>query len=89
MDKELEDKRKAFYAAGSEFMVNFGRNTFNIRDDLQNVPPEWEEDNPEKYREAVKQLDDLADKVVRLHQDLVRLGRKELSIGPESKETAV
>jgi len=40
------------------------------------VPPEWEDEQPDRFREVVNILHDSAEEIVKIHQNLVELGIK-------------
>jgi hypothetical protein len=79
-DNNFEKKKLALIESIREFMAYFATHTWNIHGDLQHVPPEWQDDQPERWRATVSQLNELSDKIVSNHQDLVRFGRKKLRI---------
>lgn len=79
-DLDLEHLRKRLLAKIDEYLNYFALNTWPTSTGFQTVPPEWEIEQPQRFRETVSKLHDLAGTIVELHQDLVRLGRKRLRI---------
>jgi hypothetical protein len=54
----------------------FASETFPTNNpDWHSVPPEWEITDPDRFHKAVKSLHSLADEIVALHAELVRVGR--------------
>ena len=67
-----------FRKAASEFVHYLAERTFPLQNDLQGIPPEWELDNPEKYRRTVDELNRLADLMVQQYRSFVTLAKKKL-----------
>lgn len=82
LNTDLESKRRELGNVVDEYFVSYGKNTFLRNDCLDQkrayVPTEWKETHPENYRQAVDELNSLADKVVKAHEDLVRNARMRL-----------
>ena len=76
---ELDAARQALWLKAKEYLIATATETFPT-DNLgwQSVPEEWEEEQPERFWRAVEKLHALAGKIVDLHADLVRVGRKHL-----------
>jgi hypothetical protein len=76
---ELEAARQALWSKAREYLIAIASETFpgNTPGWLW-VPPEWEEEQPERFNRAVKKLHKLADQIVKLHAELVSVGRKHL-----------
>lgn len=80
IDNELEQIRSKLYDLIGDYLGQIATNTFPAsHPDRQTVPPEWEEKNPKKFFEVVNKLHETAGSIVKLHQDLVRIGRRKLS----------
>jgi hypothetical protein len=78
LDRKLEKKRKHLLELIKEYRLLVGGNTFRTRDGEQTVPPEWEDEQPDRFNQVVKMLHDKAGEVVDAHQQLIRLARKKL-----------
>jgi hypothetical protein len=78
LDKKLEEKRKRLLKLIAEYSHLIGMNTWRTDLGLQTVPPEWEGEQPDRFREVVTNLHDKAGEIVSAHQDLVRAARKKL-----------
>jgi len=80
IDSDLESKRKELLSLVDKYTNSIGLNTYPThRSGFNTVPPEWEEDHPERFWHIVDELHGLAGKIVKTHQELVRLGRMRLS----------
>ena len=78
LDKKLEEKRRRLLKLIAEYTHLIGYNTFPTDRGFQTVPPEWEDEQPDRFHETVKQLHDKAGEVVEAHQQLIRAARKRL-----------
>lgn len=80
IDPELEDMRSKLYNLIGNYLGQIAVNTFPTHNpDRQTVPPEWEETNPKHFFEVVSKLHETAGKIVQMHQELIRLGRKKMA----------
>ena len=76
-DRKLDKYRTRLRAASEEFLHTLAQNTFSVRNpEYCAVPTDWKEDNSALFNRVRKQLNDLADGVFRLHQEMVQYGRK-------------
>ncbi len=82
MDEELEDLREQLAKAISDFLMNVGVHTYDVdsNKDLRKVPSEWRHENPKRHREAVTTLDQGADAICKIYDELIRLGRRKLGV---------
>lgn len=48
--------------------------------EFNRVPPEWKQTNPVKYSSVVKTLNGLSRGIVKIHQELMSLGRQEYGV---------
>lgn len=56
-------------------------NTFpGVSDDLQTIPPEWEEENPKHFREVVNEIHNAANQVCADYDEFVKVGRKMIKL---------
>jgi hypothetical protein len=74
----------------SESLINFlglvSVNTFPTHNPGWNrIPDEWEENDPARFRQVSKMLNDAADKVVNAHQQLVRACRRTIKEVPTER----
>lgn len=81
-DSKLESEKKSFRDLADKFRWAIAENTFPGQPDrrLQEIPPEWEIEQPERYREVSERLNRMADNVVAAHQRFVALARKKLGV---------
>lgn len=80
IDNELEQVRSDLYGLVGDYLAQIATNTFPANNpDRQTVPPEWEVINPSKFFEVVNKLHETASAIVKLHQDLIRMGRRKFS----------
>ncbi len=76
---EIEAARRALWLKVNEYLKSITTHTFPANTPAwRSVPPEWEEDQPDRFEQAVKALHSLAGEVVELHANLVRVGRNHL-----------
>ena len=80
MNGKLEKKRKELLLEIDEFLDYLAHNTWPLRNGIQSIPAEWEEDQPERWERTKNELNRLSDRIVIIHQDLVRLAKKELHV---------
>lgn len=81
IDQEVESLRSNLYKLIGDYLEQIAVNTFPANNpERQTVPPEWEEENPKHFFEVVGKLHDTAGEIVKLHQELIRLGRKKFSL---------
>ena len=81
LDSELEKKRRELRNVVQKYLDSYSKNTFLTYDIDQKrayVLPEWKITQPENYRQAIEELNSLADEVVKAHTDLVRSARVKL-----------
>lgn len=79
LDNEMEQIRSKLYSLVGDYLGQIATNTFPANNpERQTVPPEWEEKNPKRFFEVVNRLHETAGLIVKLHQDLVRVGRRKL-----------
>ena len=80
IDPELEELRTKLYDLIGNYLGQIAVNTFPANSPgQQTVPPEWEESNPKHFFEVVRKLHETAGKIVQIHQELIRLGRKKMA----------
>jgi hypothetical protein len=76
---ELEAARQALWSKVRDYLRVIAIETFSANTPgWRWVPPEWEDEQPERFQRTVKNLHALADEIVNLHADLVGLARKHL-----------
>ena len=81
LDPELETARKRFWNTGTALLSALGKNTFPAHGEgRQYVPPEWREEQPERFKHAVSEIHSAADAVCKAYDKLVRLARKRLAV---------
>jgi len=80
IDKKLEKRRKRLLKLIKEYRLLVGGNTFRNHNGTQTVPPEWEDEQPDRFNKTVELLHNKAGEVVDAHQQLIRAGRKKLEV---------
>jgi hypothetical protein len=76
---ELEAIRNALWAKVDTYYGIIAHETFPANNpDWRTVPPEWEEEQPDRFTRVVHKLHTLAGEIVVLHANLVRVGRAHL-----------
>ncbi len=81
------DLEKAWYDLQDSidsFKDSFAHNTFPVRGalSLQEIPPEWEYEQPERYGQALKELNLGSLKVVESYDRVISLGFEILGVSP-------
>ena len=79
-DEELEKLRKKLLSLSRDYLDELSRNTWLTSPGFAAVPAEWEIEQPERFREVVSKLHQLAEDILNAHQSLIRLGRKKLGL---------
>ena len=77
-DNELEAIRLALRSAAQALLKNLATETFLNDKGRAWVPPEWEIEQPERFREVVNYLHQKAETVVNCYDELIRLARVNL-----------
>jgi hypothetical protein len=84
IDSELEKLRKELLEKSSKFSLAIGMNTSPNSAGFQSVYPDTHLDSPEDFekriRSEVKEIHDAADELIKIHQKIMRVGRKKLNI---------
>jgi hypothetical protein len=81
IDLELEALRRDLVGASEAFLSAFTRNTHRVpwTPRYRAVPRAWEDEEPERFAEAVDALHGAAARVYTIYEALVRLGRTRLA----------
>ncbi|MFC1528689.1 hypothetical protein ACFL5B_02140, partial [Candidatus Latescibacterota bacterium] len=79
-NKKIEEKRKLLWFWIEKYIKSLAANTCLNDQGLQTVPPEWEIEHPERYKEVVNNFHNLTGQIVLAHQDLVRYAREKLKM---------
>jgi len=82
LTEKLELYRKNLAKSISEYLIFFARETFPDNSGKYNRPlPEWLYDGQsQRYEGVVKVLHESADKIVKTHQELIRVAKKKLRV---------
>lgn len=82
LDVELESIRSELLAAIRIFSRGLAEHTWPLEANpkLSSVPQEWEEDRPERFRQAVDEIHRAADEVEDKYSTLIRLARRRLDV---------
>ena len=82
---EIEEAKKTLREKVQEYLTAIAYKTFpTAQTGWNEVPADWEEDQPERFAQSVKQLHTLAGELVDLHGKLVRTARSHLIGGSKS-----
>jgi len=81
-DPKLERAKRLLRDMADQFRWAVAKNTFPRLPDrqLQEIPPEWYTEQPERYKEVYEMLSRMADEIVAAHQRFVELARKRLRV---------
>ncbi len=80
-DKAIEGQRKSLLECIDRYLNCLHANTWSThRDEFHSVPQEWAYQQKERFDKVVRELNDLADRLVEAHQTLVRMGRDRLGV---------
>ena len=76
--KGLENKRKNLYEKINSYLHCLGINTWTLKGNIEwsTVPPEWEEEQPDRFNKIVNTLHNSAEEIVKIYRELVDLGVK-------------
>lgn len=81
IDSDLEGLRAELIAAILSFIHVIGSETFPSRNPgFNSVPPEWEDEQPERFWEVVNQLHEIGSQIGDTYDSLVKLSRRKLGI---------
>lgn len=75
INKKIEKKRNTLMGLIKEYLHYSSLNTWPVKGDLQTVPPEWEIEQPDRFKEVVDNLHRKERLIVECHQDLIRKGK--------------
>lgn len=80
INTELETIRSKIWSKVDSYLNIIATETFSIgrNAERRSVPEEWEYEQPQRFDRVVKSLHSLAGDIVKLHQELVRTGKKYL-----------
>ena len=78
LDHVIDQKRDDFWKAVKAFCHAKAHNTFIIERGYRGVPPEWAHEQPRRWNDATTELNDLADRMVQAHEELLRTARSRL-----------
>jgi hypothetical protein len=83
IDADLEGGRADLRGAIEAFISLINRETFPTDKsvEMNTVPPEWEIEQPERFKQVVKQLHQRADKICEQYDSLIKLARRKLGVG--------
>jgi len=80
LNPKLEAKKRDLMKATNEFIGYFALNTWSLGGNIQSVPADWQDDNPERWEKTRSELNRLSDRIVTVHQELVRMAKKILHV---------
>lgn len=80
LDSDLESCRANLYTYICKFSSKIATNTFPCGNNCGSVPEEWEDEQPERFKQVVKELHDNADQIVREYASLIHIGKVKLGI---------
>ena len=78
----LEKRKKALQAVALEFADAMGDHSFPVQGNpnRQEIPREWRQGDPARFKQATDELSDLARRVVAAYHDFVRMARRKLKM---------
>lgn len=84
VDPDLEGLRAALLQAIKEFMAEISTQSWPCRNNskMQQVPPEWEIEQPDRFHSVVKSLHDKADTICSGYDGLVKTAVRKLGVIP-------
>jgi len=81
IDADLEGLRASLAESVERFLATIGLDTFPLnRPGWNNVPREWNFVQAERYSKAINELTSSSNKVCAKYDELIRLGRRKLSV---------
>lgn len=80
LNPDLEKIKLELLSSVSHFTALIAIQTFPTKNGRQIVPPEWEIDQPERFREVVTDLHDTKFEICEKYDMLIKLGRRVLKI---------
>lgn len=81
INSDLEGLRKKLHGFIDKYLGVIALETFPTSDSRFNtVPPEWEYQQPDRFKKVVNALHSLAGDIVNTHQELIRNGRRQLHV---------
>lgn len=91
LNKNLQKRLSKLLCAVDDYVDYFSIHTFTGPSDMSHarVYPELRESKPELVKEVVSNLHAMADKVVSLHEDLVREGRRRMNVPLTADEASL
>jgi hypothetical protein len=84
-DSDLESQRSVLFNYINRFNKIIGLQTFPVHITLEDsicneVPPEWKEEQPQRYDRVINSIHELSDKIIDSYDNLIKLGRKKLGL---------
>jgi hypothetical protein len=88
VDPDLEGLRAALLKSIKEFMSYISANTWPVpgNSDVQRIPLEWEDENPERLEKVVNFLHATADEICQNYDTLIKMAVRKLGVIPEVKD---
>ena len=80
INPRLERLRSKLASIVENFLNLVALNTFPEHNDYQSVPREWERKDKKRFEDAVNNLNNCADDICDIYDNLIKLGRKYLEI---------
>jgi hypothetical protein len=79
-DSKLEAKRKQLLQQVNDYCDLIGLYTEQDHGDSHHIRPYLRHEQPDEFQKAVRELHKQADKIVKLYDEFIRLGRKKLRV---------
>jgi HNH endonuclease len=80
-DIELETAKGGLLTSIRKFLRLIALNTwYNSSTKRSSVPPEWEEEQPDRFWKITDEIHELADDICKRYDEFIRLGRRKLAI---------
>ena len=88
VDPDLEGLRANLLTAIKEFMSELSIQSWPLphNSEMQQVPPEWEIEQPDRFHSIVKYLHDKADEICNGYDSLVKTAVRKLGVIPTEKD---
>lgn len=80
IDADLEGLRATFVESLSKFSHQLASNTWPLGKDMQSVPPEWEDSQPDRLERVVSELNTTSTSVADQYRSFIRECRRRLRI---------
>ena len=81
-NNELEELRSQLVKSIDYFTSFICTNTFPLQGNRNTVPPEWEFEQPKRFKEVVETLHRFGEKIFEIHSEIINTAVKKLMVAP-------